>query len=88
MKELQANVYLYDPLFSKEEVEGYGAAYRDGFADMDCLVIVTDHREFREHDWGEIATHMRSKVIIDGRQVVEPGHVRELGFVYKGIGVI
>lgn len=27
-----------------------------------------------------------AKVIVEGRQVVEPEKVRKLGFVYKGIG--
>jgi hypothetical protein len=35
---------------------------------------------------GGIGDEMRSKVIMDGRQVVEPEKTRELGFVYKGIG--
>jgi hypothetical protein len=29
---------------------------------------------------------LRSKVIVDGRQLVEPEKVRKLGFAYKRIG--
>ena len=79
-------MFLYDPLFSKEEIESFGAAYSDSFDNMDCLVIVTDHKEFREYNWQEISRKMRSKVIVDGRQVLEPAKVRKLGFVYQGIG--
>ena len=86
LKKLHANVFLYDPLFSREEIEGLGAAYSNSFDNMDCLVIVTDHKEFREYDWQKIGNKMRSKVIVDGRQVVDPARVRNLGFVYKGIG--
>ena len=86
LKELDANVFLYDPLFSKEEIEGFDAKYADSFDNMDCLVIVTDHKEFKSYDWQEIGSKMRSKVIVDGRQIVEPEKVRELGFIYKGIG--
>jgi UDP-N-acetyl-D-mannosaminuronic acid dehydrogenase len=86
LKKLQANVFLYDPLFSKEEIESFGAKYTDSFDNMDCLVILTDHKEFREYNWHKIATKMRTKVIVDGRQVVDPATVRKLGFVYKGIG--
>ena len=86
LKELHANVFLYDPLFSKEEIESFGAAYSDSFDNMDCLVIVTDHKEFREYNWQEIGKEVKSKVIVDGRQIVEPEKVRGLGFVYKGIG--
>jgi UDP-N-acetyl-D-mannosaminuronic acid dehydrogenase len=86
LKELRASVFLYDPLFSKEEIETFGAKYSDRFDDMDCAVIVTDHKEFRRYDWQKIGNSMRSKVIVDGRQVVEPAKVRKLGFTYKGIG--
>jgi len=86
LKELHANIFLYDPLFSKEEVESFGAVYNDSFNKMDCLVIVTDHKEFKGYDWKEIASKVRNKVVIDGRQVVEPSKVRKLGFVYRGIG--
>lgn len=86
LRELGASVFLYDPLFSREEIKSYGAAYSESFADMDCLVIITDHKEFREYNWREIGARMRSRLIVDGRQLVEPGKVRQLGFVYKGIG--
>jgi nucleotide sugar dehydrogenase len=88
LKKLHANVFLYDPLFSKEEIESFGAAYSDSFDNMDCLVIVTDHREFRKYDWQKIGGKMKSKVIVDGRQIIVPDTIRKLGFVYKGIGYI
>ncbi|MCK4403266.1 MAG: nucleotide sugar dehydrogenase [Dehalococcoidia bacterium] len=88
LKELRANVFLYDPLFSKEEIESFGAAYSGSFDNMDCLVIVTDHNEFKEYDWQRISGNMRNKVIVDGRQIVEPEKARKLGFVYKGIGCL
>jgi len=88
LEELHANVFLYDLLFSKEEIESFGAAYSDVFHNMDCLIILTDHKEFKEYDWQKIGKKMRNKVIIDGRQVIEPRKVRELGFIYKGIGYI
>lgn len=85
LKELQANVFLYDPLFSKEDIESFGAYYYEGFNDMDCLVIVTDHKEFREYDWQDIARKMRNKVIVEGRQVIVSEKAESLGFIYKGI---
>lgn len=86
LKELHANVFLYDPLFSKEEIESFAAEYSNSFDNMDSVVIVTDHKEFREYDWQKIGGKMRSKVIVDGRQIAEPEKARRLGFIYKGIG--
>jgi len=88
LKRLHASAFLYDPLFSKDEIESFGAKYTDSFDDMDCLVIVTDHKEFREYDWQKIGSSMSTKAIIDGRQVVDPDKVRNLGFIYRGIGYV
>jgi len=86
LKELHVNVFLYDPLFSRDEIESFGADYGNGFSNMDCLVIVTDHKEFKEYDWQKIGGEMRSRVIVDGRQIAGPEKVRKFGFIYKGIG--
>ena len=86
LKEIRANVFLRDPLFSKEEIESFGAEYSNSFDNMDSVVIVTNHEEFREYDWQKIGGKMRSRVIVDGRQIVEPEKARKLGFTYKGIG--
>jgi nucleotide sugar dehydrogenase len=86
LKEAQANVFLYDPLFSKEEIESFGVKYRESFDDIDCAVVLTDHKEFREYNWQQIGNRIRSKIVVDGRQVVDPMKVRGLGYIYKGIG--
>jgi UDP-N-acetyl-D-mannosaminuronic acid dehydrogenase len=86
LKKLKANVFLYDPLFSREEIEDFGATYRNDFNGMDCAVIVTDHQEFRDYDWQDIGGRMRTKIIVDGRQMVNPARVRQYDFLYEGIG--
>jgi len=86
LAELGANLYLYDPLFSREEVEALGVKYGETFDDMDCAVVMSDHQEFAAFDWQDIAGRMRCRLVVDGRQVVEPATVRQLGFTYQGIG--
>jgi UDP-N-acetyl-D-mannosaminuronic acid dehydrogenase len=86
LKKLHANVFLYDPLYSPEEIEGFGARYSNYFDGMDCVVIITDHQEFKGYNWQDIAARMRHKVIVDGRQVVNPAKLSKLGFIYEGIG--
>jgi len=88
LKELHANIFLNDPLFSRGEIEILGVKYGEGYDDMDCLVIITNHEEYKKNDWLTIGRSMRNKVIIDGRGIVDPSKMRELGFVYKGIGLI
>lgn len=86
LKKLKAKVYCYDPLFTKEEIEGFGVEYKSDFKGLDCIVIVTNHQEFKGYDWNKIGKEIRNKVIVDGRQIVDPVRVRRIGYVYRGIG--
>lgn len=88
LKHLTANVYAYDPLFSKEEIENFKVGCSKNFKDMDCIVIASDHKEFREYDWEKIAGEMRTRILIDTKQVVNPKEIRKLGFIYRGIGYV
>ena len=88
LKGFGANVFVYDPLFNPGEIEELGVRYADQFDDMDCVVIASDHKEFRGYDWKEIGKKMRTKVVVDGRQIVDPDQLRKLGYIYLGIGYI
>lgn len=87
LKRKGVKVFACDPLLEKE-VTQYGAVPRgiDDLSDIDGIIIAADHREFKNMDWAGIANQMRHKVLIDGRQVVDP-KVREYGFIFYGIGV-
>jgi UDPglucose 6-dehydrogenase len=52
----------------------------------DAVVVVTDWNEFKHLDMGRIKTLMRQPVIVDGRNIYEPHQMKELGFVYRGVG--
>lgn len=88
LKPLAGCVYAYDPLFGREEVECFNAVYSEGFGGMDCVVIASDHNEFRDYSWAEIAGELRTKTVVDTRQIINPKEIRDLGFIYRGIGYI
>jgi UDPglucose 6-dehydrogenase len=52
----------------------------------DGAVLVTEWHELRELDWAAAAKRMRSPVIVDGRNLLDPEEMRAHGFVYEGIG--
>ncbi|HEY3109657.1 MAG TPA: UDP-glucose/GDP-mannose dehydrogenase family protein [Chloroflexota bacterium] len=52
----------------------------------DALVVVTDWPEFRQLDLPHLRDLMGSPIVVDGRNIYEPAGMRELGFVYLGIG--
>ncbi len=86
LKEWGAKVYAYDPLCTPEDAKRFGAEWKEDFKNIDAIIIVTDHREFKELDLSEIAGQVRNKVIIDGRNILEPEKVEKFGFVYYRVG--
>ncbi len=52
----------------------------------DALVLVTEWTEFREPDFDRMSGLMRRKVVFDGRNIWNPGKLRDMGFTYHCIG--
>lgn len=52
----------------------------------DFLVIATEWNEFKTLDLKKLKEMMKTPVIIDLRNLLDPAHCRELGFKYTGIG--
>jgi len=52
----------------------------------EALLILTDWPEFRELDYSKIKERMGSPNLVDGKNLLEPWRMQELGFAYRGIG--
>ena len=52
----------------------------------DVLLIVTEWNEFREPDFEKMKKLMKNHLILDGRNIYQPGVVRAAGFTYGSIG--
>src|SRR5207302_1521716 len=86
-----ATVRAYDPVAEEEArklmsgVEFAGSAL-DALDEADACIIVTEWPEFRELDWRSAAQRMAGKVVIDGRNCIDPDTIRAAGLTYEGIG--
>jgi UDP-glucose 6-dehydrogenase len=86
-----AKVRAYDPIAEREARKLMGGVE---FADdalgavsgADAVVIVTEWPEFAKLDWSAVAERMPGRLVIDGRNFVDPESVRAAGFIYEGIG--
>lgn len=87
-----AKVAVYDPIAmekAKEKLpEGvrYATDPYDAAHGADAVAIVTEWNEFRQIDLVRLARGMKHMVLFDGRNIYEPARVRELGFMYYGVG--
>ena len=52
----------------------------------DALVVVTEWRQFRSLDLGELAGAMATPILVDGRNLFLPEEAIAAGFDYTGIG--
>jgi UDPglucose 6-dehydrogenase len=89
-----AVVSVYDPvaidqarkMFSGLSGIEYASTPQAALDDANCLVIITEWKEFRSPDFDDIKRRLKTPIIIDGRNLYEPALVRGFGFEYSGIG--
>jgi UDPglucose 6-dehydrogenase len=62
------------------------ASVLDALTGVDAAVVVTEWPELSTLDWAAAGERMRGKVVVDGRNLLDPEALRALGFVYEGIG--
>jgi nucleotide sugar dehydrogenase len=86
IKELEkhgAEVATYDPhVIKKSSVESLELLLEGSQA----LVLVTDHREFKEVITPELLKKYDIKVLIDGKNCLDKVSFTDSGIIYKGIG--
>jgi len=82
LEEAGADLKIFDPhILSRSTVKNLDEALKDSQA----VVLVTDHREFKEID-PEVFQKAKIKVIVDGKNCLDRDKIKELRMIYKGIG--
>jgi UDPglucose 6-dehydrogenase len=84
-----AAVHAWDPLVkSHPSLDGVvmEGSLLDAVRDADAAVIVTEWPEFATLASGEVREAMRTPLIVDGRNLLDPEAARAAGFEYEGIG--
>ncbi|MBI4407821.1 MAG: UDP-glucose 6-dehydrogenase, partial [Candidatus Kerfeldbacteria bacterium] len=51
-----------------------------------AVLVVTEWKEFKELDWVKIKSLMEGQLVFDGRNLLKPKTMQELGFDYYSIG--
>lgn len=89
-----AIVQAYDPIAMEEAKRIYGehaglilcGDKYDALQGADALVICTEWQQFRVPNFVEMASNMRSKVIVDGRNLYQPQKLQAEGWSYYSVG--
>ena len=97
LKEFGVDVYGYDPLLSKEEIENFGVktldfSFSTGFlfskkkkcVKVDCVVVAVVHDEFKGIGLEDVSKFMNNKpIIVDVRGMFDGEKAGKKGFYYK-----
>lgn len=85
-------VNVYDSVASEEARIIFGDSinyFSDKYAALekaDCLMLVTEWKEFRIPDWNVVKERLLTPLILDGRNMYNPTELRAKGFTYLSIG--
>ena len=85
-------IQAYDPAAMDEtrKVIGnkvvYSSDQYEAVKNADILVLATEWPEFRLPDFEKVGSLMKSRVVVDGRNIYEPADLAKYGFKYYGIG--
>jgi UDPglucose 6-dehydrogenase len=86
-----ARVRVYDPVAEKEArklIQGvdFKPSSAEAVKGADAVVLVTEWAEFGELDFADVASAMRGRLVVDGRNFFDPDAVSAAGLTYEGVG--
>jgi len=87
LQNLGANVHVYDPYFSSENIFGIKVEDNlDGILPkMDAVIIVTSHDDFKKIKISSFAK-MKTPILIDTRGIIDPSSAKLEKVIFRGLG--
>jgi UDPglucose 6-dehydrogenase len=86
-----ARVRAYDPAAMEEarqtlrDIEYADDEYAAA-SGCDALILATEWNQFRNLDWERMKSVLKSRIVVDLRNVYDPAHMRGIGLSYTGVG--
>jgi len=87
-----AQVTAYDPVAvenARKVLPGqvmFAKNAYDAAKDADAVAVITEWNEFRQIDLVKLAKSLKERVLFDGRNIYEPKRMKDLGYIYVGVG--
>lgn len=88
LKERGAKVKVYDPSYRKMSLDGaeFCTDVYSSLEGSEAMILATEWAEFRELDFERVKLLLKKPIIFDGRNIYDPKRMKELGFIYHGVG--
>ena len=85
-----ARIRGYDPVVGEQTFAAAGIERAAGPIEAadgaDVVLVLTEWNEFRWVDFGRLRSVMKTPVIVDARNLLDPHSLRQMGFTYEGVG--
>ena len=88
-----AHVVAYDPkgMHKARSIKAiadaeFASSALEAVNDAEALIIATDWNEFANVDLGVLKDKMRTPIVFDGRNLLDPETMRQFGFSYYSVG--
>jgi UDPglucose 6-dehydrogenase len=83
-----ADVVVWDPVARADGLHGVVQidSVEAALEGADAAVLVTEWPQLADIPWASLAPRMRTAVVVDGRNMLDPGTMRAAGFAYDAIG--
>jgi len=88
----EALIQAYDPVAMEKAKQVLGEAIQyasnayEAVRNAHAVVVVTEWPEFKQLDWAKIKGLMKTPILVDARNCLDPDSMTKLGFLYQGIG--
>jgi len=86
-------VRVHDPVAldkAREELASTGvtccATAVEAAEGADAIILATDWPEYRDLPWSDLRARMRTPLVLDGRNFLDPDAVAAAGLTYEGVG--
>jgi nucleotide sugar dehydrogenase len=86
LKKRVKKVFVFDPLYEREEIEKIGLNFKDDYQGIDCLVITALHDSFKKLNFAKTGKEMRTKTLVDTTFYFDPEKFKKEGFKIRSIG--
>ena len=88
LKDLGANIHIYDPYFSLTNVFGINTEENletITLKKMDAAIVVTGHDEFKNFTISDFRL-MRNPILVDTRGIFDPVEAKNAKLIFRGLG--
>jgi len=84
LKEFSCDVYGFDPLLTKKEIEGFHVKTSDTLkGKVDCVILAVAHDQFKRKSYHDLKKMMKERpVLIDVRRMYNKDEAKKQGFTY------